>query len=392
MTNQFKKITDALKNIHLSKKESEKMHDTITEYMKHFPIGDHNQSIISPLSSKYAWGWRLIPITVVMVIMIIGNVPNGKMTEVFNTSVMEQVEMETNTEDFAYKTMAPRYYDTLNDITDTREFLKLNYSSNIKTRNVSRIIREVGLLVQQVSGRIDNVNDSEKYGYISFVIPKNNFFEFKSEIEEITNKKLIVENTSSSNLLYQKQDIEQRMENEEESLSELRQKKINLDNFYKQQIKSIEAQITTLESQIQALKITIENTGENDQGALNLLRQQLATSLTRLTTLQGELSKANKDYRTQINQINSQIERAERNITNLNEEDISLINNVETVDGYINVRWVNLWELSNELSPTPMWLNISALVLLVWWILERKGRWLYAKWRGIQSKEADLNW
>src|SRR3989344_2652461 len=77
----------------------------------------------------------------------------------------------------------PDYYNDQSDITDTREFLKTSYSATLKTRDVPEMAKEVKNAIRDVEGRIDNINSSEKYGQISFVVPKSRFEEFRSAVE-----------------------------------------------------------------------------------------------------------------------------------------------------------------------------------------------------------------
>jgi Ca2+/Na+ antiporter len=94
-------------------------------------------------------------------------------------------------------------------ISDTREFLKTSYASEIKTRDVSDTVKDVKNSVKGADGRIDSLESSEKYGYISFVVPKSKFEAFRDEIESLTHEKLYTEDISSKNLLTQKQGIEE---------------------------------------------------------------------------------------------------------------------------------------------------------------------------------------
>src|SRR3989344_3583204 len=76
------------------------------------------------------------------------------------------------------------------DITDTREFLKTSYAGQIKTRQVGEIVNDVKNAVRDVEGRVDSLNSSEKYGRVTFVVPKSRFEEFRSAVESLTHKKL----------------------------------------------------------------------------------------------------------------------------------------------------------------------------------------------------------
>ena len=67
-------------------------------------------------------------------------------------------------------------------INDTREFMKTSYDTQIQTRNVKSVLRDIKGSIKVANGRIDQLNENTKSGYISFVIPKINFENFKDEI------------------------------------------------------------------------------------------------------------------------------------------------------------------------------------------------------------------
>ena len=107
------------------------------------------------------------------------------------------------------------------DISDTREFLKTSYYGQIQTRRVAEIVDDVKNEVRDVEGRVDSLSSSEKYGSISFVVPKSRFEEFRIGVEALTHRKLYAEDISSDNLLNQKQNLEQRTGVSVESLATL---------------------------------------------------------------------------------------------------------------------------------------------------------------------------
>lgn len=387
MYNKFEKIIDSLKKIHLDKNESEKMRGVLLEYAKHLPLTEvqNQRSVKSP----YMW-WRLFPISIIVVIVIIGNIGSmGKMASVSNTSInfptmsqdkySDPVLESSKSSDFGQaengiypSTKQMRYYPPASDVTDTRDFLKVNYSSRIETRDVSETVGEIDFIVRDVDGRVDNIQSSKKYGQVSFVIPKSNLFEFKSRIEKITHSQLYTENTSSSNLLYQKQNIEQRMASEVSFLDKLKQDKKVLDSIHNERVNSLNRDIASLESQINAIRALLLNTPSYDHETQNRLSNQLESLGSQVVIFRNNLINENKSYATKSDSLNSKINVTTQNIDYIEKEDLAFENNVETVNGYIDVRWVNLWNFIGAFSPTPMWVNLSVVVLFVWWFLERK--------------------
>src|SRR3989344_2247972 len=52
--------------------------------------------------------------------------------------------------------------------TDTREFLKMDYNAQIKTRDVQGLVRQTETIVRGNDGRVDRTTSASKYGYVGF--------------------------------------------------------------------------------------------------------------------------------------------------------------------------------------------------------------------------------
>jgi hypothetical protein len=76
------------------------------------------------------------------------------------------------------------------DITDNREFNKVSYNATIKTRNVRETVRDVKGAVRDVEGRVDREQSAKDRGYVSFVVPKSKFDDFRDQVESLGNAKL----------------------------------------------------------------------------------------------------------------------------------------------------------------------------------------------------------
>src|SRR6185369_15595734 len=59
------------------------------------------------------------------------------------------------------------YYSGDVPVTDTREFLKLNYNASMYTRDAQGLVRRVETVVRGHDGRIDSESSAPKYGYVS---------------------------------------------------------------------------------------------------------------------------------------------------------------------------------------------------------------------------------
>jgi len=227
------------------------------------------------------------------------------------------------------------YYQNNPTINDTREFLKTNYSAEIQTRNVKRIVLDIKNVVRDVNGRVDSSNENPKNGYVSFVIPKNNFENFKDQIAGITNEKLIIENISSDNLLSQKQSIEQEQNSANASLASLQQQQKNLISKHTENIMILRSNFMGIE-----------------------LEQELASE-------NSSFNANNQNLKNQIENVNSQL-------SYIAKQDSNFTDNIETVSGSISVRWVSLWELAKIFLPVSPVIIIILIVIIFWLIFRKK--------------------
>jgi hypothetical protein len=253
------------------------------------------------------------------------------------------------------------------DYTDTREFLKTNYSAQIYTREVREVVEEVESIVHETKGRVDEISSSEKHGRVSFVIPKSNLSEFRDEIEEITNEKLYTEDISSQNLLGQKQNIEERTEVTSKTLVELEEEKEELDLGHAARIQSIQTQINALQSELNTVR-SAKAEAESDE-EINKLNAQEISLVQKISAVQSEQTKENQEYFSKNATLVKQIERVDSSLDSLAEEDEEFLDNIETVTGHVNVNWISWWNMGNKLSLIPMWLNTLIIIILVLWFL-----------------------
>jgi len=238
----------------------------------------------------------------------------------------------------------PKPYDNTSSAKDTREFMKVAYGAEIKTRDVKDVMGDIKNAIRDAAGRIDNINETTKYGYVNFVIPKNNFSNFKAEIEAITHEKLYTENTSATNLLGQKQSIEERKSTATNSLTVLKNKQ-----------KSLTAQHNQIVAELQK---ELNNTPQYDQ-------QKIASLQASLNNENTSYAQNNQLFQSQINDLNAQLK-------SIGKEDVAFTDNIETVNGYISVNWVSLWEMAKILSPVHPTFIIIVLALVAWYYLSRK--------------------
>jgi hypothetical protein len=265
----------------------------------------------------------------------------------------------------------PDYYNEPSDITDTREFLKTSYSATLKTRDVTEVVKEVKNAVRDVEGRIDRMNSSEKYGQISFVVPKSRFEEFRNEIESLTYAKLYTENISSQNLLSQKQRIEGQTENILSTLASLKKQKADLALKHTQAVNVINREITRIRVELANVRVTILGTIE--LSAVTLLREQESILMGQEIIQKQKLSGENNNYTVQNQNLDRLISNENNNLTNINKQDSQFANNIETVNGTVSVYWISVWNLIKEFSPINPWILIIVIAILGRYFLVRKG-------------------
>ncbi len=270
--------------------------------------------------------------------------------------------------------MPPDYYDRgyqKPTITDTREFLKTNYSADIKTRNVSKVIKDVTNIVKGADGRIDNSYSSEKSGRISFVVAKSKFDDFKNQIESLTHEKLYTETISSENLLNQKQNIEEQTGNIVNTLANLQSQKTNLENQHTQSVSVINKELTRIKAELVAIRAVMSTSTE--PLVLESFTKQESSLVKQENTQKTKLINENNSYVAQSQSLDNSISNYNNGLTNVIEQDSQFTDNIETVNGSINVGWVSLWEIAKIFSPIHPTIIVIALVILLWIYLKRRG-------------------
>ncbi|MFA6253926.1 MAG: hypothetical protein WC640_01540 [Candidatus Paceibacterota bacterium] len=273
---------------------------------------------------------------------------------------------------YTAKTISP-YYDggQQPSIADTREFLKTSYSSTIKTRDVSGVIKDVKSAIKVADGRIDNLYSSEKSGRISFVVAKSKFEDFRSEIESLTYTKLYTESISSQNLLSQKQGIESQTISVLNTLESLKKQKDDLGLKHTQTINSISNELARIRAELADVRITIAE--ETDSSTITLLRNQ-ENSLVEQEALQRQkLSGENNNYSSQNQNLDRMISNANNNLTSVNDQSSQFANNIETVNGTITISWVSWWQIAKIYSPISPTVIVIAIIIILWILFRRKG-------------------
>lgn len=251
-------------------------------------------------------------------------------------------------------------------ITDTREFLKTDYNSTVKTRHVAETGTRLQTLVRGYGGRVDSASFSEKFGHLSFVVPQNQFSVFKAEITSVVGKRFIVEAVSVQNMLPQKQSIEEQTKNTSSTLVELEQQRAEVVKKYDTIIKNLRGGIARDNAAIAALDKEAATT--TDEARLTEIKKEKAAHVSARAGLQQRLNSETQNYQYELASLDNQIKWAKDALKNLQVQDKNLIDTVATVQGTIVVEWVSLSEMIS-LYTTESWpwivLALGAVLVMV---------------------------
>lgn len=315
----------------------------------------------------------LIIVIIIVVLFLLGSVILGSLNSARSKSFMVNEILPTMNESGSskpYDSMRYKDYNNQVSISDTREFLKTNYSATIETRDVNKVVRFVENAIKGADGRVDSISTNEKYGSIKFVVAKSKFEDFRKEVEELTHEKLYTENVSSENLLTQKQGIEEQQGNIVNSLENWTMQRDSLVAKHNQTVSSINKEITRIGKELVSVRASMKT--ETDNIILASLVNQESYLIEQEKAQKKNLSSENSSYAIQKQNLDNLINNENSNLTNINKVDSQFMDNVETVNCYINVRWINLWEMAKIFSPIHPTLIIVIIIILAWILLRKK--------------------
>ena len=264
----------------------------------------------------------------------------------------------TQTDSFYY----PNQDQNIISSTDTREFLKTNYNATIQTRNVDDMVVKTINNVRIFGGRIDGSNSSEEYGFVSFSVPVSKFEMFRREIKDLTNARLFGEETNSTNLLPQKQEIEKSEDQTNNYISSFKNEKAQI-------LKNNSGIVSSLNSRSDGLNRESNLLQAEWQTASYSRQLEITARLVQIqgekNAINGELINENKIYQNKLTTINQKIKDASETLQSYQVQDQNLADDVSMVSGTISFNWVSIWKLINLFVPGtifPWILGIAALV------------------------------
>ncbi len=248
--------------------------------------------------------------------------------------------------------------------TDTREFNKIYYTAEMRTRSVQELTRHAETTVRGSGGRVDRTSSSEKYGSISFVVPADKFDQFRDELEAFVDPRFLKVDIGSENLLPQKQNIEQNQKSAQETIDDYKKQRQQLVASHSASVKSIQSRIAADQAEINAI-----NSQPIDPSQSAVIAARLNALSSSIASLNSSLSRENSSYKNSLASIDANISYAEQRLDNANDQNQDLLDNVATVNGTVSFRWIGLWEMAHGYLPGPWIPGIIAVLAVAayWW-------------------------
>lgn len=285
--------------------------------------------------------------------------------------VVDTIAESLSDPDFSMK--QPTYIKSGVDIADTREYLKTTFGFDIRTREIQKIYTRLKTIVRGYDGRIDNATVDKKYASINFVIPKTTYDDFVMEVTDIFGDKFITLHENSTNLLRQKQNIEKKTEYASSTLENLKTERTDNIKKYDEKITSLNKEISRLDNSMYALTAQRKTVSSTDTEALKKIDDQINYLSHVRTENTSELMSAVTQHEKDLDSLDNEIKNNENNLIQLVKQDVNLINNVETVDGTITLRWISLFEIVDLYIPIyKTIITICVLIIIGYLILRRK--------------------
>lgn len=242
-------------------------------------------------------------------------------------------------------------------ISDNREFLKTGYSASVLTRGVQDLSNNIQTIIRGFGGRIDLSSNSNKLGYISFVVPADKFAAFSQQIKSLVGERFYKESIQTENMLPQKKNIETGQKTAGDSLVQLNAEKDRLTKNHNLVAGSIRSQINSYNSQLTALQ---NQRIDNLQQYLDVQAQKQALQ-NAIQALQNNLAKENNNFAKQMDSANYYIGNAHNNLEQANRQNSDLLDTVATVHGSITLNWISIWEFINFYFPL-YWISLVLIV------------------------------
>jgi len=251
-------------------------------------------------------------------------------------------------EDGVSSMIAPDYYyDGDVPVTDTREFLKTDYSATVRTRKVQEAERRAETIIRGHEGRIDGSSSSEKYGHIQFVVPMSKFEKFRTEIEGLVGPKFLSVQIGTQNMLPQKQSIEEMQEQVESTLGSLKAQRQKLIADHNYSIGTYERQIERNETAI--VELMSESTTDPVRRAE--IESQIREYQQQNSVFESRIASEKTAHTGKLASYDNQIKYADTSLSAVKNQDQNLLDSVATVRGSLSFQWISLWDIAHLYLP-----------------------------------------
>ncbi len=261
--------------------------------------------------------------------------------------VVDRVANEVSS--LAREFVEPEYYqyNRSTPIADDREFLKYTYNANLQTRDVEDVATKILTIVRGYNGRVDSARINESYANVSFVVPQDDLLAFKQEIKALVGKRFYEENLYLQNLLPEKVQIEDSAETSSKLLSDTQDKLKELNAKHAKTIADLQKNLNSINAQIAKLKAEVTTDPERQKQ----IKAEISNLTNRKGTVQRQISDENTWYGWDQTRLEQDVKNHQTELDNLAKQDKQLDQNVETVQGNINIQWISFWEMLNMYVP-----------------------------------------
>lgn len=252
-------------------------------------------------------------------------------------------------------------------ISDTREYLKTDYTASIRARHVAATSRRIQTMIRGYGGRIDSGDIQDEYSYIHFAIPQDNLETFRTELYQQTGERFIIESTQFTNLLSQKQNIEKQAQDTEQTLLQIETHRAQETSRHDTNVKNMKQQLVRININIQTVESRLQLEVENDPHRTT--DEKLHSSLlNERYYLNQNLQNENANFTRTLNQLNTQKTQAISQRTNLETKNTNLLENIATVNGTITIDFISIPQITDLYIPySKLWFLILGIVM-IWYI------------------------
>lgn len=217
--------------------------------------------------------------------------------------------------------------------TDSREYLKTDYTTTARTRYVVKNAERLETIVRGFGGRIDLSSKQDAGAQVSFVLPVARLDAFRNEVKLLFGEKFVDEHIQTDNLLPQKRGLEDEAKTTDEQIAALQGERDKLTTAHEQTVGTLQAQIKANGIEQGKLRAEMQNHPEEA-----LFLQGRIAELGRLnSSLQTRLSTENVNYAAVLSTLSSQIKNAQSAKDSVQTQDDTLLDTVATVRGTITL-------------------------------------------------------